>query len=227
MEEIAEYSYVCFIDILGYRHHLDLDRKSGTMEFKTKLSDSMSILDTIDEGIFSVQAISDTVILSCPRHDKFIEFLKLIRNVFLKFLDNGLLIRGGVAYSRHFRSKNITYSHALALAYENESKQAIYPRIVMDKELMAMYLSTETLMPITGTKLLCQLNGVMFLNIISSEAEWALVYEKARSIFLKDQPILKNDETAFYKHLWFQEYIFSSPNRKMSEKRYIPEFKQV
>jgi hypothetical protein len=44
--------------------------------------------------VFQVQAISDTVIVTCPQHDYFVEFLELLRNVFIAFMEQ-LLFSGG------------------------------------------------------------------------------------------------------------------------------------
>jgi hypothetical protein len=130
----SEFVYTALIDVLSYRNRLNQDVQSGEESFKDDLVQSLSIFDSVNDAIFSVQAISDTIIITCNSHDRFVEFLTLLKKVFISFMERGLFIRGGVAYSKHFHSGRITYSHAIARAYELESKEAIYPRIILDKE---------------------------------------------------------------------------------------------
>ena len=128
------YVYVALLDVLAYRGRLQADRDSGTLSFKDDLQRAMTVLGDINEADFQYQAISDTIIITCPRREGFTDLLGLLKGVFVSFLKEGLLLRGGVAYSQHFKSSHVTYSHAIALAYELESRQAVYPRIVIDRK---------------------------------------------------------------------------------------------
>ena len=68
--------------------------------------------------------------MTCVGHEHFPQFLGILRDVFVAFLAEGLFVCGGVAYSRHFQSNRLTYSHALAKAHELESRLAIIPHRV-------------------------------------------------------------------------------------------------
>lgn len=171
--------------------------------------------------MFNVQAISDTIILSCSSHDNFPGFLNALQTAFLSFLETGLFIRGGVAYSKHFQSGRITYSHSIARAYELESHLSIYPRIVVDENIVQMYKSSKILPQIFNCSLLTRQNGVTFVNIVNQE-NWGNVYNLASKIFALDKDTIIHNERAFSKHQWFEKYLFDSPFADVTKPKYIP-----
>lgn len=217
----SEYVYTALIDVLSYRHRLNLDIQNGGEQFKDDLEQSLSAFDSVNTAIFGVQAISDTIILTCNMHDKFPEFLCIVKKVFLSFLERGLFIRGGIAYSKHFQNGRITYSNAVARAYEIESKEAIYPRIVLDKNILEMYETGENLPEIFNKELILKQNGVAYLNIIDSK-NWLSIYEASRNIFIRNKDYLEENELAYMKHVWFENYLFKSENARQNSERYIP-----
>lgn len=222
----SEYVYTALIDVLSYRHRLNLDIQRGKEKFKEDLEQSLKTFDSVNTAIFSVQAISDTIIITCNTHDKFIEFLDIIRKVFMSFLERGLFVRGGIAYSKHFQSGRITYSHAVARAHELESKESIYPRIVFDKNIIDMYQSSEYLPNIFDSGLIINHNGVYYLNIIQHN-NWEEIYEYASIVYHNDREHILGQELAFLKHVWFEKHLFESKYAKPSAVKYIPAPEEV
>ncbi|WP_458735633.1 hypothetical protein [Zobellella taiwanensis] len=182
---------------------------------------SLSVFDSVNTAIFGIQAISDTIIITCNNHNRFVEFLTILKNVFISFMERGLYVRGGVAYSKHFHSGRITYSHAVARAYEIESKEAIYPRIVIDKNILGMYETAKGFPSIFNEGLLVRQNGIVFLNVADQE-NWGSIYEMAKRIYSQDESELKGNEVAFMKHFWFENYLFSTSYVVVGKDRYIP-----
>jgi hypothetical protein len=216
-----DYVYTALIDVLAYRTRLHQDIQNGEERFKDDLEGALSILDSVNNAVFGVQAISDTIILTCNTHDKFPEFLSLINKIFLSFLEKGLFIRGGIAYSKHFQSGKITYSHAIAKAYELEQNMAIYPRIVIDENILDMYKTGNNLPTIFGKNLILKKNGIAYLNILDS-TNWLSTYENAKNIFDSSKDYLQKNEQAYIKHAWFENYLFDSHNANNKTARYIP-----
>jgi hypothetical protein len=199
------------LDVLGYRRQLEMDRKAGTLSFQSRLSSALAVFDSVNDAVFRVQAISDTVILTCGRHSEFPEFLRLLRRIFVSFLKEGLFVRGGVSYSRHFQSGRLTYSHAVAAAHELESTRAGYPRIVLDTNIVSMYETGKNLPAIRSCGLLSVENGVYFVDVLTPD-NWDEVYQCAKHIYEISADALHSDETAFGKHLRFERYLLSSPH---------------
>lgn len=211
------YTFVSLLDVLGYKNKIDADRQNGQEDFKKRLESALSVLSGINETEISYQAISDTIIVSAHPSTSFSAFLNTLALVHRAFLRNGLFIRGGIAFAPHFKSGALTYSHALPVAYEIEQKQAIYPRIVIDKNIIAMISLGEKLeseIPlIKASKLICRENGIYFLNIAGESAEEC--YELAKSIYELDRGFLDGNEHELAKHRWLQNFILSTSPSKL------------
>jgi hypothetical protein len=225
LSETLAYVYAAILDVLGYRQRLAEDRETDTLAFKDALHNALQELTTINEANYNYQAISDTVIITCSNRDDLVSFLQVLKKIMLAFLKEGLFIRGGLAYSKHFKSSNITYSYAIALAHELEGKIAVYPRIVIDKNIIMMFEGTDDLNKIKISKLVCVQNGVYFLNILDDE-NWAAVYGWAKDLYHHDERELSEREHEFSKHTWFENYLFSSAFADHHFERYIPSMQQ-
>lgn len=222
----TSYTYIALLDVLSYRFRLEQDSSTGEESLKNDLEGALSVFDAVNADIFDVQAISDTIIMTCNTHENFEEFLKILKAVYIAFVDKGLYVRGGVAYSRHYQSGRLTYSHALARAYEIESKIAIYPRIMIDKNIIDMYKGGANLPKIFGKNLLASHNGGCFINVIDQD-NWCHIYESALAMYKKDQFSLVNNEAAFAKHQWFENYLFSSQFADHKKPKYIEGICQI
>lgn len=207
------YSLVALLDVLAYRNHIDTDRTSGTESFKAKLEAALSVLTSINETELAYQAISDTIIIASSPSATLSHFIRTVATVQRAFLKNGLLIRGGIAFEQHFKSGNLTYSHALAVAYELEQKQAIYPRVVVDKSVIEMLLTgskftRDDARAIHEERLLCIQNGIHFVNFLTSDLDECFAH--AKSIYESERAQLDGREPELAKHRWLQDFILSS-----------------
>ena len=222
----SEYAYTALIDVLSYKYRLETDIQKGEEAFKKDLELSLSVFDHVNMSVFNVQAISDTVIITCNTHDKFPDFLSIIKKVFVSFLRRGLFVRGGVAYSKHFQNGRLTYSHAIARSYEIESLEAVFPRIVIDNNILDMYRSSSRLPEIFNQNFFQIENGTVYLDIIN-ESNWNEIYEAARKIFIESKDHLVRNISAYTKHLWFERYLFNSEHADECVDRYIPSSKSL
>ncbi|ABE59717.1 hypothetical protein [Chromohalobacter israelensis] len=216
----SEHLYTALIDVLSYRYRLDRDIQTGNEVFREDLEQALSVFDGINTSVFGVQAISDTIILTCNSHERVYEFFEIIKKVFFAFMSKRLFIRGGVAYSKHFESGRITYSHAVAKAYELESKASIYPRIVVDENIVRMHQSSEKISGFLGNKTVLVQNGIYFLDVLD-QSSWNDAYAYARLIYEQDRETILKNENAFLKHAWFENYLFSSDHADSRKVRYI------
>lgn len=214
----SQHAFVSLIDVLGYRNKIAQDRSEGTEVFKEKLQSSLSALSTINETEMSYQAISDTIIFSALGTTSFPDFLRMNGAIQKSFLENGLFIRGGIAYAPHFRSGSVTYSHALPVAHEIEQKQAIYPRIVLDKNLIEMMQPGQLLESVSDEisrgELIFEQNGVYFLNpALNSLNE---TYSSAKEIYQSEEEALRGKEHELSKHRWLHDFLLSRAGDKFT-----------
>lgn len=213
MSADVPYVLAALLDVLGYRDLLVTDRESGRLDFKDALQRAMQVLSEVNEAQYAYTAISDTIIITRTDDNDLPGLLTVLKSVQLAFLREGMLIRGGLAYERHFKSNNITYSHALALAHQVESTVAIYPRIVLDNNLIETQ-KTKNLWPaVTKSQLVCECNGIHFLNVLDA-SNWGQVYSWARAVYERGRSSLAGREKEFSKHAWFENYLLTSPHAK-------------
>jgi hypothetical protein len=212
--------YAAFLDVLAYRDRLEQDRNSGNLDLRNNLTSALRVFENVNDSVYHVQAISDTVLVTCLQHENFLEFLELLRNVFVTFMEQMLFVRGAVAYSQHFQSNRLTYSHAVARAYELESEQAVYPRIVIDENIIRMYEVGENLPDLFNKGLLCKENNVYFLDILTAD-NWNQVFSQAALIYKNNIKSLMRNEKAFSKHLRFERYLLRSQYASQNASTYV------
>lgn len=225
------YSYFAFLDVMGYRYHLSKDTTAGTENFREKLISSYRAFETIEINTLHHKSISDSIFMSSSNNP--VDFLLATKKIFLSFLDNGLFVRGGIAYNKHFETNHITYSHALTDAYAIESTQAIFPRILIHKSVIEK-LKNESLPPINSAsynsiitnELLLECGSHYQLHIIDSE-NWINTYNRANEIFESSQQDINESPKLISYHYWFQEYLFSFKPSNNRKKRYISQFQKL
>ena len=201
MNDTPTYVLAALLDVIGYRDRLERDRDSGRLDFKDALQKAMNVLSNVNEADYAYQAISDTIMITSVKVADLTGLLEVLKSVQLSFLREGLLVRGGVAHERHFKSNNITYSHALALAYKIETDVAVYPRVVVDHNVIEMQRAEKDVWPkLANSDLVCEWNGVYFLNILD-QRNWTDVYGWAKSVYEAERKTLVGREKEFMKQL--------------------------
>jgi hypothetical protein len=155
---------VAFLDILGFKKLID-DHFSGKNKQALPLL-KKALKEAEQFGIiyskqylkqynikFSFKQFSDCVCISMPLKANYttIEiygvFINVIRAYQFILLDNRILIRGGISVGGHYENANIIFSDALVKSYKLESQNAIYPRILVDKELLSLIQKNLTEQP--------------------------------------------------------------------------------
>jgi hypothetical protein len=210
------YSYVALLDVLGYRSHVKKDRDHGRLDFKDKLTEALGVLRNINEDEVRSVTISDTVILSTSNPVGLRELMSACSLLFVSFMRHGLLLRGGIAYSQHFHSGNVTYSHALTLAHGLESENAIWPRILIASGALDASLANGA--DLRGDGLIISWNGVNILNILHG-VEWTDIYRCVSEIYENEKSQMPED--VFTKFVLFERFMMNHPSRPRRVRPFI------
>jgi hypothetical protein len=203
---MPDHAYVAYLDILGYRQLLQEDVSNGSYQFRDRMIRAFRAFDDVNTARYAYRAISDSIFISCGERNAAEEFLYLLRKVFICFLAEGLLIRGGASYGAHFQNQTITYSPVLTKAYLLESNIAQFPRIMVDPNILEMFpnLTTGGLILASGKNL--------FLNIVTEET-FDSIWANAKNAFEASRNAIRVSEEVRIKHRWLQEYLSESANK--------------
>ena len=213
--------YCAFLDIIGYKDKSDKYFKGEFNllgRFKRALSDSLSVVQIssilIDISLLNVKFFSDSIVLSLPRrsngNDTLFGLINTCKILSAHLSFEGLFIRGGLSVGLHEEVIDSEYgfeflaSAALEKAYKIESKQAIYPRIVVDEEVLK-YVSVDTkrLLAIDSDKIIIHF-APQLINEHGDNQDIVL----AEMIHIKSIMLENDNQGVLDKYQWLLDYYY-------------------
>lgn len=248
MTRIRKYEerYVAFLDILGFKNLVIQSEKDS------KIYEIINIaLNTFLEekrindlfGSFKVTTFSDNIVISTINIDNDDLFALMMTVIQLQgFLyQEGILLRGAITKGLIKHTNDKVFGPALNEAYILESEFAIYPRIIIKKEIyqdaMRKYKSEKfpCLQDISMFKnclIQDKFNDILFLNTLDFESELDNGLEEYYEILLRlrdciMEQINKADYKVKSKYVWLANYYNSNISKKkldkdlMIDKKYI------
>ncbi len=131
---------VAFIDILGFKDQTK--RCLDDPELLKALDRGLASTDMLSEPYqgytTSVRMFSDCICVSSPfEPNNVFKFIYTIEAVQMNLACAGVFMRGGIAIGRHFESPRMILSEGLIEAYQLESTQAKFPRILLSEATAA------------------------------------------------------------------------------------------
>lgn len=135
---------VAFIDILGSSNAIMKDAQKSLNSVHAVYDESVSIYRKLFDGkkfIPSVKIFSDNIVIAVPYvKDKglnsFLAVAMMSAIIQVQFLNHRWLTRGGIASGSYFADNIMVWGTALVKAYSLENSLAIYPRIIIDPDLV-------------------------------------------------------------------------------------------
>lgn len=180
--------FCAFLDILGFTQYIK-NNKGNTEAFKAALYALKSARSTLKSPealkLIKVKTFSDNVFIHLNyRKDLFLltslfEFICRYQN---ELVWHGHLVRGGVALGEIHVDIDAIYGIALIDAYEMESKQAIYPAVMVSKEIVEA--AREALIVQASSCWSYQTNDWYFISI---DDKYYLNYLKSAFVFFDDR----------------------------------------
>ncbi|MCE9539995.1 MAG: hypothetical protein K8R85_12370 [Bacteroidetes bacterium] len=149
---------VLFVDLLGFKNLVikNENEKKKSKKIKTILNifsevflkkmPSDHILGDIGEIKKSISVFSDSVLITIEDKSKeqkylcgiIVEIASQISECQRKLFKHEILLRGGLTLGTMYHEKDMCFGSALIRAYELESKYAIYPRTLIDNEIIEL-----------------------------------------------------------------------------------------
>lgn len=176
-------SFCSYLDILGFSEKI----KENNLDYFTKYlntlnTELMYIEDNHDlsgkQGFksFELKIFTDNFIFGHPWFDEFGEselgdIFMILSHLQLTFVKSDIFLRGAISVSDLFMDDNIVLGPALIESYKLETEKAIYPRIIISKDVVEIinkhinYYSERTTSP-QNQHYLIDIDGVYFVNYL-------------------------------------------------------------
>lgn len=144
-QSIYEDRAVLFFDILGFKGLVEAGREVEIFEVLQISQDIKQGYPFDGFGAMEISAFSDSIIVSAKVDDG-IGLARVVQYagyLAWKYLDLGILTRGGVAVGKMHHKNGVAFGPALLKAYDLESKLAIFPRILTSSDVHNQYIEYE------------------------------------------------------------------------------------
>ncbi len=158
-----ETRYVGFFDILGWSdavknsvNNIEMQKKLGlatnAMRLRTEMNNEWKKQFSPLHGDPQIVHFSDSLVVSTSADyagkSEIISILSFLSDVLLQ---HGFLLRGGITKGEIYHRDSSVFGPALNRAYELESKNAVYPRVILDYILVAEFGQGDRITQIDGT----------------------------------------------------------------------------
>jgi len=148
-----EERYVAFIDILGFSSLVDraetdsnlLERLASVLEevqMHSALEESMDSLGDNDpqaffRNMFRMSTFSDNIVISTKINLIGLSLITMLSTIICnRLLHQGIFTRGAISSGKLIHTNSIALGAGLIKAYKLESTAAIYPRILLDENIV-------------------------------------------------------------------------------------------
>ena len=208
---------VAFIDILGSSNAIMKDAQKSLNTVHIAYDEAKSIYRNLfDEKKFfpSVKIFSDNIVIAVPYSkdkglDAFLAVAIMSAIVQVQFLNHRWLTRGGISYGSYFVDEIMVWGTALVNAYYLENSIAIYPRIIIDPDLVGeIGLANPNLKNKYKTWIRQDEDRLFFINFLNDCLKDLLSYVLIQMSETENQ-IIDNigNLKANQKWLWLNRYL--------------------
>jgi hypothetical protein len=169
-----DYGVVAFLDVLGFANFVESDAKSLHPKHLDKLLHCIKEVKAAAKDL-DVRAFSDSIVISAPLNSGNVaNLLHNVANLQRIFVRSGVLVRGAIAFGKHFADENLVYSEELISAYVEERDDARFPRILVNKNLLDWFMNNaetdEASRAAVAPILLADRDSRVFLNYLDPES---------------------------------------------------------
>jgi hypothetical protein len=210
---------VAFIDLLGTSEAIKNDENDtnlNTMNYILQSAIDMSADNHLTKATVQVKAFSDNIVfaMEIPNDSDNMEHMSRVHNILeicayfqIAAFKMGISTRGGITIGDFFCNEIFVWGKGLLRAYTLESKIAIFPRIVIDTNVISLVPDCDN----SGKKhhIKTDVDGVVFLDYLS------FFCSNTRNEYIKRTlndakrivNLLNKDERAIQKIRWIISYL--------------------
>lgn len=214
---------VCFIDILGFKGHIN--QSKGNPKKIKAIADALQAIrrvldidstDDADRDGAAITQFSDSIVISFRCDEMSGVMHTLIKLIWTQatLVNHGMLARGAIVRGDFIHENNIMFGQGIIDAYKAESKYAIYPRIIVDASVLHVALNFAQHHPAQEAQYLADVlqkddDGKFFIDYFGASAQgeqddpeldYIPYLEKIRNIINCDQSNFDANTKA--KYIW-------------------------
>ncbi len=219
---------VAFVDILGFRKMVndsivDNNQQMVIAKALDVIYGNKRLNDKFESDLIDAQVtvFSDSIVISYPLECKDALFLILMNmiHIQIELAGLGIFVRGGISIGKCVHTRYIIYGPAMNMAYELESKYAIYPRIIIPKVFFQKGLQycdsadDKEFMDMMNSLVELDDDGYYFVNFITQSQEldypeytYYMLLSTIRKTLVESLNIYHNDNNIGAKYKWFLKY---------------------
>lgn len=213
---------VAFIDVLGAK---EMIKKDADGSLNTIHSVYEKALEMYKKSIsrklkIEISIFSDNIVVARRNYGKstlrqdFRILQMLVAIIQSSFLISNVLVRGGIAYGKFFSDDVMIWGDALTRAYWLESNVAIYPRIVIDTELIQQLQYFNPQIDNTVFWLRQDTDGIVYVDYWQEKylKHFDMLSIAEMSRYDARAAECNNDIKIMQKNIWHLNYILSKMN---------------
>ena len=132
---------ICFLDILGFTNIVYNKSKEEVETIFNDVSSFAKLIlqDTnLQDSDIQITNFSDSIVISynLDSENQLVFIIQYLQDMLIHFIKIGILIRGAITRGELFHLNNTVFGSGLIEAYALESKVAIYPRIIIRRDVL-------------------------------------------------------------------------------------------
>ena len=215
---------VAFVDILGFSSMIS--KSESSIEEYEKIKHALDTIQRVKKRVDNISAkvstFSDSIVISYPINGRDPLFYILIDLIHLQLdlLQQGVLVRGGIAKGKVRHVQEMVFGPAMVAAYELESKYAVYPRIIVEKEVVdwekdnyrkQLYGFDSDIKDLEELLKKDQYNDVYYIDILRQRNEvdyfqdFISMLHKVHSIIIDG--LKDHNKSVVMKYIWLKNYF--------------------
>jgi hypothetical protein len=213
---------VGFVDILGFRNlvrapgdrHEIAGRLDNAIQRALESFGGMESLKGSPDAEWRVRVFSDCICVAKPLSELgAVVTMEALCTFSQEMLERGFPIRGGVAIGPHIESEVLIFSETQIQAYDIETSVAVYPRVVLSKQLSEYLDSMEDVEMRLAAKeyIVRDADENSFVNylVFHEEDSWlggAHFYEVMKAQILQSLSLHAHTEVLRAKYIWAAQF---------------------
>ena len=246
MSKNIEYEYraILFVDLLGFKNKVN--QSAFDKELLNKVFNAVNSLHKAKEDNYKepmpggkigveISSFSDSLVISKDIYEpgSFFYLLNMAYFAMVEIVANGFLARGAITVGQLYHNNKVIFGPAMNDVYLLESKCAIYPRIIIQKNIFENMILKDSLNGIGEDRKLYESlvqedsDGLLFIDFLSKyhqmdDDAYLWILGKTKELIINGIKENQGNESVLQKYEWLKNYFNDSVDNLPSNDERVP-----